>query len=246
MDFSPNPGSRAQKGFFNKHIMPTGAVGPTGPSGAAGPTGPTGPSGAGGPTGPTGSNGAGGPTGPTGTSGAGGPTGPTGSQGGINANGNLAAVTTIVNQQTPTTGGVTLPSQVMAANSVWRIRAHGTYTSASSNTSRNFEASMFWGATQLTKVVSIIRALTIQTTTWYFEGYINGSSATAAWVVGFLNNSTNIPFTATLGDVLQTNITPTSNTGLTTTSTLDMRFDTSASVAGDTISVANVTIEQLQ
>ena len=38
-----------------------------GPSGATGPTGPTGPSGATGPTGPTGPSGATGPTGPAGT-----------------------------------------------------------------------------------------------------------------------------------------------------------------------------------
>ena len=61
-----------------------GAQGPTGPQGAAGAQGPTGPegsAGAQGPTGPQGSAGAQGPTGPQGTAGAEGPTGPQGAQG---------------------------------------------------------------------------------------------------------------------------------------------------------------------
>ena len=55
--------------------------GPTGATGAPGPTGPTGATGAPGPTGPTGATGAPGPTGPTGATGAPGATGPTGSIG---------------------------------------------------------------------------------------------------------------------------------------------------------------------
>ena len=61
-----------------------GAQGPTGPQGSAGAEGPTGPqgsAGAQGPTGPQGSAGAQGPTGPQGLAGAEGPTGPTGAQG---------------------------------------------------------------------------------------------------------------------------------------------------------------------
>lgn len=60
---------------------PTGATGDTGPTGSAGPTGPTGSTGNTGPTGPTGSTGNTGPTGPTGVTGDIGPTGPTGSTG---------------------------------------------------------------------------------------------------------------------------------------------------------------------
>ena len=52
--------------------------GPTGDTGATGPTGPTGDTGATGPTGPTGDTGATGPTGPTGATGPTGPTGPSG------------------------------------------------------------------------------------------------------------------------------------------------------------------------
>ncbi len=59
----------------------TGAQGPTGPAGAMGaqgPTGPAGATGAQGPAGPTGAMGAQGPTGPAGAMGAQGPTGPAG------------------------------------------------------------------------------------------------------------------------------------------------------------------------
>lgn len=72
---------------------PTGAQGPTGPSGAdgaQGPTGPTGAAGSQGATGPTGTAGAQGPTGPTGT----GATGPTGAAGATGATGPTGAGTT--------------------------------------------------------------------------------------------------------------------------------------------------------
>ena len=63
-----------------RRFIPTGTMGPTGPTGAdgaVGPTGPIGADGAVGPTGPIGADGAVGPTGPTGADGAVGPTGPT-------------------------------------------------------------------------------------------------------------------------------------------------------------------------
>ncbi len=81
---------------------PTGAAGPTGPSGTNGATGATGPSGANGATGatgangatgatgaqgPTGANGATGATGPNGATGATGPQGPTGANGATGATG---------------------------------------------------------------------------------------------------------------------------------------------------------------
>ena len=59
----------------------SGALGPTGPGGAPGPTGPTGAGGTPGPLGPTGAGGAPGPTGPTGAGGTPGPLGPTGAGG---------------------------------------------------------------------------------------------------------------------------------------------------------------------
>ena len=60
---------------------PTGATGATGVTGPTGAIGPTGTAGAVGATGPTGATGATGPTGPTGATGPTGPTGPTGEEG---------------------------------------------------------------------------------------------------------------------------------------------------------------------
>ncbi|HHL3304450.1 TPA: exosporium glycoprotein BclB-related protein [Bacillus cereus] len=60
---------------------PTGDTGAAGPTGATGPTGDTGLAGATGATGPTGDTGAAGPTGPTGDTGLAGATGPTGPTG---------------------------------------------------------------------------------------------------------------------------------------------------------------------
>ncbi|MEL1135717.1 collagen-like protein, partial [Desulfitobacterium sp. THU1] len=72
----------------------TGAVGPTGSTGATGEVGPTGPTGATGevgPTGPTGATGAVGPTGSTGATGAVGPTGSTGATGAVGPTGSTGA-----------------------------------------------------------------------------------------------------------------------------------------------------------
>lgn len=62
-------------------VLPPGALGPTGPTGATGDIGPTGETGPTGEAGPTGETGGVGPTGPTGESGDIGPTGPTGATG---------------------------------------------------------------------------------------------------------------------------------------------------------------------
>jgi len=68
-------------GTYNINLNLSDCKGPTGATGATGPTGPTGATGATGPTGPTGATGAMGPTGPTGATGAMGPTGPAGPKG---------------------------------------------------------------------------------------------------------------------------------------------------------------------
>ena len=80
------PNNQYVKSYLTQPIesrfIPTGTMGPTGPTGAdgaVGPTGPTGADGAVGPTGPTGADGNVGATGPTGADGAVGPTGPAGS-----------------------------------------------------------------------------------------------------------------------------------------------------------------------
>jgi len=93
----------------------------------------------------------------------------------------------------------------------------------------------------------LVVASVAQTTGWAFEGDIVGTSATAGWVTGRLICDVDAQ-TASLTKLSVTNvstITPTSNTGLTTTSTLDLRFDTSASVVTDVINVHSVTMERL-
>lgn len=155
----------------------------------------------------------------------------------------LTAVTAIANQQTPTTGGVTLASQVLAANAVWSIKAFGTYVAASSATARNFEITPYWGSTALTKIAVAVLASQAQTTGWDVEFILTGSSTTALWLAGRLINQVD-----TVTDFNATQIalaTAASNTTLTTTSTIDLRFDTSASVSGDSINVHSVVISKV-
>jgi hypothetical protein len=154
--------------------------------------------------------------------------------------GGKTAVTAIAATTTLTTGGTTLASQVMASGSVWRVTAYGTFAAVSSATTRTFTMACFWGATQLTAITTgSVLTGAAQTTPWKVEFEITGSSATAAWVTGFLSaqvTSATIP--------LNYAATAASTTGLTTTSTLDIRFANGTS-ALDAINVQQVIIERI-
>jgi hypothetical protein len=154
--------------------------------------------------------------------------------------GGKTAVTAISATTSLTTGGTTLASQSMATGATWRVVAYGTFAAASSATSRTFTMACFWGSTQLTAITTgAVLASTAQTTPWKVEFEITGSSATAAWVTGFLSaqvTSATIP--------LNYAATAASTTSLTTTSTLDIRFANGTS-AVDAINVQQVTIERL-
>jgi hypothetical protein len=156
--------------------------------------------------------------------------------------GGLTASTTINDTTTPTTGGVTLASQVAVTGSVWRIRAHGTFVAVSSGTARNAVAAVFWGSTQLTPTISTaVLASTAQTTNWEMEFIVTASSTTAVWETGYRNDQIGATATFSLK-----NATPASTTVTAGAQTIDLRFSMSAAVATDQWVVQNVTIERLK
>jgi len=167
-----------------------------------------------------------------------------GTSGVLAKNGGLTAVTAVAGSLTLATGGVTLAAQTMAAGSVWRVVAYGTYAAITSSNLRQFTISCFWGSTALTAVTTGNVLTTANTTLWSVEFEISGSSATAAWITGQLKANVG----ATAGVALLTYlVTPTSVTGLTTTSTLDFRVgQTGTATAGDTINVHSVTMERIK
>ncbi len=157
--------------------------------------------------------------------------------------GGKTSVTAVTGSLTLATGGVTLASQVMAAGSVWRVVAYGTYAASSSAVARTLTMDCVWGATALTSVTTgNVLSAVAQTTAWWVELEITGSSATAAWCTGILSaqvTSATIPlnYIATAASV----------TGLTTTSTLDFKVgQTGTAVAGDTINVHSVIMERVK
>ena len=158
----------------------------------------------------------------------------------------LTSATNVANQQTPTTGGVTLKNQTLVAGSTWRVKAYGTYVAANSGTARNAEFSCFWGSTQLTKVTSVVLASTAQTTGWDVEFTLTASSTTALWATGRLIEQSDVTLTTTAADLDYIILTAASNTSLSSgPQTLDFRVDTSASVAGDAFNVHSVIMERL-
>lgn len=160
----------------------------------------------------------------------------------------LTAVTDINNQQTATTGGVTLANQTLVPGATWRIKAFGTYVAASSATARNMEVIPYWGTTALTKIAVAVLASTAQTTNWAVEFTITASSLTAIWTTGWLLNQLNDVFGATpttaATDISIATAASTSSL-ITELQKIDLRFDTSASVTGDHVKVHSVDIERL-
>jgi hypothetical protein len=153
----------------------------------------------------------------------------------------LTSVTTIANTTTFTTGGLTLLSQTAAAGSVWRVRAYGQFTAASSGTVRSAQIGLYWGGTQLAVIAPSVLLSTAQTTQWQVEFGIAGTSTTALWTTGILVNRI-ASATVQTQDVAS----PNSYTVTAGAQTLDLQFRMSSSVAGDQWTVHNITFERLK
>jgi hypothetical protein len=156
--------------------------------------------------------------------------------------GGFTANTVINDTVTFTTGGATLTNQIALAGSVWRIRAHGTFTAVSSATARNAQMAAFWGATQLPGTATVVLVSTAQLTTWQAEIILSASSTTAVWTTGFFDGNTQSVAVARV----QNNIAPATTTVTAGAQTIDLRFAMSAAVAGDIWTIQNVTIERLK
>ena len=159
----------------------------------------------------------------------------------VSTAGGLTASTTINDTATYTTGGITLANQIALAGSAWRVRAHGTFVAVSSATTRNAQVAVFWGSTQLVAITAAVLVSTAQTTTWELEFILAGSSTTAIWTTGFLNNNV-----ASAAALVQTNATPASTTVTAGAQTLDLRFSMSVAVATDQWVVQQVTMERIK
>jgi hypothetical protein len=161
--------------------------------------------------------------------------------GSLARNAGRTANTTITNQATFTTGGLTLASQTAAAGSTWRIRAFGQFTAASSATARTAQVACFWGTTQLTAITPSVLISGAQTTQWQCEFTLTASSTTAMWTAGTI-----IGRTASATALAIDNATPASTTVTAGAQTLDLRFRASTAVAAEGWVVQSVTMERLK
>ena len=245
---------------------PPGPIGPQGPagSGATGAAGPAGPAvfleadpgeeGQPGPPGMPGINGTAGAQGPAGPAvfleaeanpddyyQFPGPIGPAGSSspaGLLGFAGNKVSNTTIAATSVFTTGGITLASQTATATGVWRIRATGTFTAVSSATVRSAQIAAFWGATQLTAMASVVAASTAKTTPFNIDILLSGSSTTAVW-------TSLQSFNAITAGLSQVTAAPASTAVTAGAQTLDVKFNMTVAVVGDSWTIWTVTIERL-
>lgn len=156
-------------------------------------------------------------------------------------NAGLTSNTTVTNQSTFTTAGLTLASQTAAAGSVWRIRAFGQFTAASSGTARTAQIACFWGSTQLTAITPSVLVSTAQTTQWQVEFILTATSATAIWTTGTL-----ISRVASATALAMDNATPASTTVTSGAQTLDLRVRVSTGIAAESWIIQQVTIERLE
>jgi hypothetical protein len=155
----------------------------------------------------------------------------------------LTSTTTINATTTYTTGGITLPSQVAASGAVWRIRAYGNYTSASSATARNSQIACFWGSTQLTALTVAVGTSLSQTSGWMVEFELSATSTTAIWTTG---QSTNRMGSATTNNSNITTVTAASTVVTAGAQTLDLRFSMSSVAMADQWQISQVTMERLK
>src|ERR1035437_6065289 len=162
--------------------------------------------------------------------------------------GGLTTSTTINDTITPTTGGATLASQAAAVGSVWRVCAYGSFVAVSSVTARNAVIQPYWGTTALPSVAVVILVSVAQTTNWMCEFTLSGSSTTAIWTSGWLQNKFDYPAIVagkSSGD--KTGIATAATTSVTAgAQTIDLRFSMSSAVATDQWVVNNVTLERLR
>lgn len=138
-------------------------------------------------------------------------------------------------------GGVTLASQTAAANSVWRVKAHGRLTALSSATARNLQMSAFWGLTQLGIITTPILLNTAQSTDWQLEMILVGVDTTHILSTGMAVVSTN----TNTGFASNKRITPISTAVSSGAKTIDCWFNSSVNTVADTLLVDQVTIERL-
>lgn len=156
-------------------------------------------------------------------------------------NAGLTANTTVTNQATFTTAGLTLASQTADTGRVWRIRAFGQFTAANSGTARTAQIACFWGSTQLTAITPSVLVSTAQTTQWQVEFILTGTSTTAIWTTGTL-----ISRVASATALAMDNATPASTTVTSGAQTLDLRVRVSTAVAAESWIIQQVTMERIE
>jgi hypothetical protein len=162
--------------------------------------------------------------------------------------GGLTGSTTINDTVTPTTGGVTLASQIANVGSSWRVCSYGSFVAVSSITARNATVTPYWGTTALPAIAVVVLVSVAQTTNWMCEFELTGSSTTAIWTTGFLGNKLDYP--AIVAGTSSANKLDLATAGTTSVTagaqTLDLRFSMSSAVATDQWVVNSVTMECLK
>jgi hypothetical protein len=153
----------------------------------------------------------------------------------------LTANTTVTNTATFTTAGLTLATQTAAAGSVWRVRAYGQFTAASSATVRTAQIACFWGTTQLTAITPTVLASTAQTTQWQVEFELSATSTTAIWTTGSLMSRV-----ASATALAIDNATAASTTVTSGAQTLDLQVRVSSAIAAESWIIQQVTIERIK
>lgn len=156
--------------------------------------------------------------------------------------GGLSSTTTIGATVTPTTGGVTLALQTLAAGNTWRITAYGTYTAANSATARNAVITLYWGSSSIGSIAVAVLTVAAQTTQWKAEFEIGCSVFTQSWTTGTFLNSVGSATALSL-----TNATPAATTVSSyLQQTIDLRFSMSNAGPADSWAVQQVTMERLK
>ena len=142
----------------------------------------------------------------------------------------------------PTGAGVTLTNQTAATGSMWRLRAWGSYTGATSGVVHFGQVVPYWGATPLLPAGALVKANQAQQSNWDFECLLSSTGPSGVVASPILTSGLGV--SGASGSVQS--ITGPSYSAVTQgANTLDLRFGMTGAAAADSWMVNAVTIERL-
>ena len=138
---------------------------------------------------------------------------------------------------------MTLANQSAATGSMWRVRAYGSYTGATSGVVHFGQVVPYWGSTPLMPGGALVKANLAQISTWEFECLIGCTGPSGVIVSPIFTSGIGVTGPSAAN---QSRTGPSYSAVTQGAQTLDLRFGMTGAAAADSWQVDAVTMERLQ